>query len=74
MPAAINDDIHDASSTVIRPDDNGDWSEVNRKTIGLDQPFVMPLRNPINETVSERVRSLSEKCFLQIHFLNVQIV
>lgn len=42
MPAAFNDVIHDAWSTVILPVDNGDLSEVNKKIAGLDQPHIMP--------------------------------
>lgn len=52
MPTAVNDEIHEASLTVIRPDDNGDWFEENKKIAGLHQPIVMPSRNPINETIS----------------------
>lgn len=50
MPASFNDVIHDAWAIVIFPPVSGDSSEVNRKMAGLDQPDIIPMRNPINET------------------------
>lgn len=52
MPAAFNDVTHDASASVIFPAGSGDSSEVNRKIAGLDQPVIMPMRNPIIDTMS----------------------
>lgn len=42
MPAAVKDEIHDASAVEIEPTVNGDSSEVNKKIAGLDQPLIMP--------------------------------
>lgn len=56
MPAAFNDVIHDAWAGVIFPTDKTDSSEVSKKIAGLDQPVIMPMRNPINETMCEWFR------------------
>lgn len=52
-PSGTNEATDDASSIVILPIANGDWSDVKRFTLGLAQPAVIP--NPSGSIFTVRI-------------------